>query len=163
MSTKTTEQQLPPPDSLERFLYAQEAIYDDVVAELHSGRKRSHWMWFIFPQIAGLGHSSTSRYYGIKSVEEARAYLHHPVLGKRLLECTQLLYALEGRSASEIFGYPDDVKLRSSMTLFAQVTEAGSIFEQVLEKYFDSESDEATRMIVNMLAKNQQGASRQHD
>lgn len=133
---------------LERFLSAQAAIYLGVLAELRSGRKRTHWMWFIFPQIEGLGHSATAMHYAIKSIDEARAYLNHPVLGPRLRECAEAVLAVEGRTASEIFQYPDDLKLRSSMTLFAAVAEPGSVFVRVLEKYFAGKQDERTLQLL---------------
>src|SRR5712671_4098617 len=109
------------PFDLRRFLSAQEDTYARVVAELRSGQKRSHWMWFIFPQIDGLGHSATTKHFAIKSIQEARQYLTHPVLGTRLVECAEAVLAVEGRSIAEIFGYPDDLKLKSSMTLFESV------------------------------------------
>lgn len=141
------------PFDLNRFKNAQERVYGSVVAELRSGQKSSHWMWFIFPQIAGLGRSSTAQHYAIKSVAEARAYLKDPVLGARLLECTEILEGLAGRSASAIFGYPDDLKLRSSMTLFASVTEdPDSLFDRILEKYFEGEPDERTLALLEDLA-----------
>lgn len=129
------------PFNLQRFVDAQEDVYAEVCAELRRGRKESHWIWFIFPQLRGLGSSSTSNYYGISGAAEAAAYLAHPVLGERLRECTTIVNALEGRSASEIFGW-DDVKFRSSMTLFAAVAE--SVFQQALEKYFAGRGDEVT-------------------
>jgi uncharacterized protein (DUF1810 family) len=131
-------------DDLNRFVHAQEPIFEQVLAELASGQKHTHWMWFIFPQIAGLGQSETSRYYSIKGAEEARQYLRHGVLGARLLECTQAVLAIAGKSAREIFGFPDDLKLRSSMTLFASISVPGSVFEQVLEKYFEGIKDQQT-------------------
>jgi uncharacterized protein (DUF1810 family) len=141
------------PFDLGRFKNAQERIYASVVAELRRGQKSSHWMWFIFPQIVGLGRSSTAQHYAIKSLAEARAYLKDPVLGARLLECTKILEGLAGRSASAIFGYPDDLKLRSSMTLFASVAEdPHSVFDQVLEKYFEGEPDERTLELLENLA-----------
>ena len=136
------------PYDLNRFLSAQETIYESVLEELGNGRKQSHWMWFIFPQIEGLGYSSTSRYYSIKSIEEAREYLHHPILGQRLLECTEKVLAINGKTALEIFGAPDDLKLRSSMTLFACVAGPESVFVRVLEKYFDGKPDQKTQIIV---------------
>ncbi len=132
------------PYNLNRFLTAQEKTYQTVLAELRRGSKRTHWMWFIFPQIAGLGHSPTSEYYSIKSAEEARQYLQHPVLGARLLECARALLDLKGRSASEIFGFPDDLKLKSSMTLFASVADSEPAFEHVLDRYFDGGRDQHT-------------------
>ncbi|HET6420789.1 MAG TPA: DUF1810 domain-containing protein [Geobacteraceae bacterium] len=140
------------PFDLKRFTAAQERIYSTALAELKRGQKQSHWMWFIFPQIEGLGHSSTSRHYAIKSLEEARAYLAHPVLGQRLRECTEAVMAVEGRSAPAIFGYPDDMKLKSSMTLFAFVDEdPNSPFTRVLEKYYRGERDTGTLQILETL------------
>jgi len=139
------------PFQLSRFVEAQDKVYDRVLAELKSGRKRSHWMWFVFPQIEGLGSSSTTRYYSIKSLEEARQYLDHPFLGKRLRECAETILTLEGLSASSIFGYPDDLKLKSSMTLFASVAEGQSVFGRVLEKYYQGNRDERTLAILERL------------
>jgi uncharacterized protein (DUF1810 family) len=137
------------PYNLTRFTSAQERIYDAVLAELRSGQKRSHWIWFIFPQLEGLGHSPTARHYAIKSIGEAREYLEHPLLGARLLECAEAVMAVEGRSVSAIFGYPDDLKLKSSMTLFASVTQnPHSVFLRVLEKYFHGEQDERTLQLL---------------
>ena len=136
---------------LDRFIIAQEGIYADALAELRSGRKRTHWMWFIFPQIDGLAMSATSRHFAIRSLAEARAYLDHPILGPRLIECCKTLLALEGRSAAEIFGYPDDLKLRSSMTLFSIADPAVAVFQSVLDKYFNGIPDERTIDIVNKL------------
>ena len=133
------------PHGLARFVQAQADDYATALAEVTAGRKRSHWMWYVFPQFAGLGFSPTSQRYAIRSEAEARAYLAHPLLGPRLVRCCAALLALDGRSATEVFGSPDDVKLRSSMTLFAAVSPpAGSVFQQVLDKYFDGERDEAT-------------------
>ena len=132
------------PYNLQRFVTAQEPVFADVLAELRAGRKASHWMWFIFPQIEGLGHSSTARHYAIKSLEEAKAYLEHPVLGPRLRECTQLVNEVRSRTASEIFGYPDDLKFRSSMTLFAHATAQNAEFLNALWRYFSGEFDQAT-------------------
>ena len=134
--------------NLRRFLEAQESVYSTVLAELRGGQKRSHWMWYIFPQIAGLGYSSTSQYYAIKSEEEARQYLKHPVLGARLLECAKTVLDVDGRSASEIFGPPDDLKLRSSMTLFAQVSDPDSVFARVIDKYFHGKRDDKTLALL---------------
>jgi uncharacterized protein (DUF1810 family) len=139
------------PFELSRFVEAQDKIYDRVLAELASGRKRSHWMWFVFPQIEGLGFSSTTQYYSIKSPEEARQYLEHPVLGKRLRECCESILALEGLSVSGIFGYPDDLKLKSSMTLFASVGEGQSVFLRVLDKYFQGTRDERTLALLGRM------------
>lgn len=132
------------PFKLSRFTEAQENVYGAALGELRDGRKRTHWMWYIFPQIDGLGHSPTSKYYAIKNIEEARQYLQHPVLGRRLLECAEAVLGVEGRSVSEIFGFPDDMKLKSSMTLFASVSAPDSVFERVLKKYFHGERDTRT-------------------
>lgn len=134
---------------LSRFITAQDSIYDSVLEELRNGRKRTHWMWYIFPQIDGLGHSATSKYYAIKSLEEARQYLNHPVLGKRLLECAEAVFVIEGRSISEIFGYPDNLKLKSSMTLFAYVAAPSSVFVRILDKYFNGERDALTLQLLD--------------
>ncbi len=138
------------PFDLNRFLSAQEGVYGRVLAELRGGLKRTHWMWYIFPQIDGLGHSPTTRHYAIKSLEEARRYLAHPVLGARLVECAESVLAVQGLSASDVFGHPDDMKLQSSMTLFALVAEPGSVFERVLEKYFQGKRDTGTLQILGI-------------
>ncbi|MCW3062620.1 MAG: hypothetical protein JWQ02_4441 [Capsulimonas sp.] len=132
------------PFRLERFTTAQQPVYGTALTELTKGRKRTHWMWYIFPQFEGLGYSATSKHYAIRSLEEAQAYLDHPVLGARLQQCAEAVLAVEERTASEIFGSPDDVKLQSSMTLFAQADRSGSVFTQVLEKYFDGREDSET-------------------
>lgn len=129
---------------LERFVEAQEPVYEQVCAELREGRKRSHWMWFIFPQIRGLGHSPTAQFFAIHSRAEALAYLLHPVLGARLRECVALVNAVKGRGVSEIFGFPDDMKFRSSMTLFAEVAPEEQLFRLALDKLFGGEPDERT-------------------
>jgi uncharacterized protein (DUF1810 family) len=133
---------------LARFVAAQRGSYEHALAEIASGRKRSHWMWYVFPQFAGLGQSATSREYAIASLAEAEAYLRHELLGPRLVACAEAALAVEGRSAREIFGSPDDLKLRSSATLFAQVSRAGSVFHRLLDKYFAGEPDEATLRLV---------------
>jgi uncharacterized protein (DUF1810 family) len=138
------------PFDLDRFVQAQEKVFDQALSELKAGSKRSHWMWFIFPQIDGLGFTTTSRYYAIKSLEEARAYLAHPLLGARLSACSEALLALAGRSAAEVFGYPDDMKLKSSATLFAWVAPAGSPFERLLEKYFSGDRDSKTLRLLGL-------------
>ena len=130
--------------NLERFVSPQHSIYAEVVSELRAGMKTSHWMWFIFPQIRGLGRSPVSIEYAISSREEAAAYLQHPVLGPRLKECTQLVLDVENRSAEEIFGSPDDMKFRSSMTLFAQVSADDDIFNRALRQYFGGVPDQLT-------------------
>ena len=132
------------PFDLNRFLSAQQPVYGSVLAELRAGRKRTHWMWFVFPQLLGLGHSATSMHYAIRSLEEARRYLGHPVLGRRLVECAEAILAVEGRSASDIFGHPDDLKLASSMTLFAEAAGPESVFDLVLRKYFGGRPDART-------------------
>jgi uncharacterized protein (DUF1810 family) len=130
--------------NLERFVSAQDRVYQRVLSELRAGQKMSHWIWFIFPQVRGLGRSPISMAYAISSRDEARAYLQHPLLGPRLKECTQLLLQVEGRSALEIFGEPDDIKFRSSMTLFAQVSPEDEIFQRALQKYFSGVPDRLT-------------------
>ena len=132
------------PFDLQRFVDAQEPIYGTVIEELTAGRKRSHWMWFIFPQLRGLGSSPTAVRFAISSVDEARAYLDHELLGARLRECAGLVARIEGRSAEEIFGWPDDMKLRSSMTLFAHAADDNAVFVAVLEKFYGGEEDPAT-------------------
>lgn len=134
---------------LDRFVTAQAPHYDRVLAELRGGRKRSHWMWFVFPQIAGLGHSAMSVHYAIRGLDEARAYLAHPVLGPRLIECFEAVLVVQDRSAHDIFGSPDDMKLRSCATLFAEVSPAGSVFERVLDRYFDGERDQKTLSLLS--------------
>ena len=127
--------------SLDRFLEAQCHVYDDALVELSGGRKQTHWMWFIFPQLSGLGHSPTARLYAIKNLSEAHAFLNHPILGARLRECSEVLFRIQGRSANDIFGSPDDMKLKSSMTLFASVAGKETLFTAVLAKYFHGEPD----------------------
>lgn len=133
---------------LNRFVQAQEEIYSRALAEINRGRKQSHWMWFVFPQIDGLGYSSTARFYAIKSRDEAQAYLTHPLLGKRLFECSEALLKIKAKSAEEIFGYPDDLKLRSCMTLFASISEAGSVFSRVLDQYYGGQADPQTLALL---------------
>ena len=139
------------PFGLERFIAAQDrgGTYEAAVGELRAGRKRGHWMWFVFPQIAGLGQSPTSRRYAISSLAEARAYLAHPILGPRLIESARIVHKLEGRSASDIFGGIDALKLRSSMTLFARADPEDRAFGEVLEKYFGGVPDEATDRLLD--------------
>ncbi len=135
---------------LQRFVAAQDSggTYESAIAELREGRKRSHWMWFVFPQVAGLGRSPTSRRYSISSLEEARAYLDHPVLGPRLLECARTVAELSGRTAEEVFGGIDAVKLRSSMTLFAQAAPENPLFAVVLDVHFGGSRDPATDRLL---------------
>ena len=134
--------------NLQRFLNAQESTFDVVQAELAAGQKRTHWMWFIFPQIKGLGSSSTAQRFEIANLDEGAAYLEHPILGRRLERCTALVNTVQGRSVPEIFGYPDDLKFHSSMTLFAQVAEEfhfeAPVFREALAKFFTGRSDENT-------------------
>jgi uncharacterized protein (DUF1810 family) len=141
------------PFDLARFTTAQEGVYTRALAEIRAGDKRSHWMWFIFPQIDGLGVSSTAKHYAIKSAEEARQYLSHPVLGPRLLECAEAVLAVEGRSASEIFGSPDDLKLNSCMTLFESVAGRDTVFGRVLDKYYQGERDTKSQEILAAMKK----------
>jgi uncharacterized protein (DUF1810 family) len=135
---------------LSRFVNAQEGDYAQALSEIKGGRKRSHWMWYIFPQFDGLGQSSMSRRYAIKSSAEAQAYLNHPLLGPRLREICEAVVAVQGRTAHDIFGFPDDMKLRSCATLFAQVSPPGSVFEQLLEKYFGGERDDKTVRLLRL-------------
>ena len=139
---------MPTAPTLQRFLDAQATAYPTALAELKTGRKRSHWMWYIFPQIQGLGVSSTARHYAIRDAAEAAAYLAHPVLGARLVEIAQALLTLPGGNATRVMGTPDDLKLRSSMTLFAAVPGADPVFQAVLDKYFGGAPDERTRQLL---------------
>ena len=136
------------PFNLDRFVRAQERVYAQALAEIRDGRKRTHWMWFVFPQIDGLGSSPMAREYAIRDLAEARAYLRHEVLGPRLVECGEAACALEGKSAREIFGTPDDLKLRSSATLFAAVSPSGSIFHRLLDRFFDGQRDLRTLALI---------------
>jgi uncharacterized protein (DUF1810 family) len=132
------------PYNLRRFVEAQNAVFEQVCSELREGRKRGHWMWFVFPQIDGLGHSSLASRFAVSSREEAEVYLKHPILGPRLRECSRLVTLVEGRSINQIFDYPDDLKFRSSMTLFAHATDENQIFKDALQKYFKGEFDRST-------------------
>jgi uncharacterized protein (DUF1810 family) len=136
------------PIDLSRFHSAQEEIYETALAELKSGEKRTHWMWFVFPQIAGLGSSPTAKFYAVKSLAEAKAYLADPVLGARLAECCEALLAVTGKSATRILGQPDDLKLKSSMTLFAAAKGEAGVFDRVLNAYFAGNADEKTLQIL---------------
>ena len=140
---------MPGPFDLDRFVQAQESVLAQVRLELGEGRKRTHWMWFVFPQLRGLGHSPTARHYGLGSLAEAHAYLAHPVLGPRLAECTELVNKVDGRSAHQIFGSPDDLKFRSSMTLFACAQPGASVFRAALDKYFSGASDPLTTEMLS--------------
>jgi uncharacterized protein (DUF1810 family) len=133
---------------LQRFVEAQRPVYETVLSELRTGRKRSHWMWFIFPQISGLGHSATAQTFAVSSLAEAAAYLAHPTLGSRLRECSVLVASIEGRSVDEIFDYPDDLKFHSSMTLFAQAAPQEPIFAACLQKYFGGQPDPRTMALL---------------
>lgn len=133
---------------LGRFLQAQESVFETALAELRAGHKRSHWMWFVFPQLAGLGHSPTAQFYALHDSTEARDYLAHPVLGPRLVQCCAAMLANTGHTAHEILGSPDDLKLRSCATLFAAVAPAGSVFERVLQAYYDGEPDPRTLALL---------------
>jgi uncharacterized protein (DUF1810 family) len=137
------------PFDLQRFVDAQEPVFEQVLAELRAGRKQSHWMWFIFPQLMGLGHSAMAIRYAISSREEAEAYVQHPILGPRLRDCTRLVNLVEGRSIGQIFSSPDDLKFRSCMTLFAQATSDNEVFEDAVKKYFGGECDSRTLQKLN--------------
>jgi uncharacterized protein (DUF1810 family) len=132
------------PHDLQRFIDIQNPVFEQVCSELRQGRKRSHWMWFIFPQLRGLGASWMANKFGISSRDEAEAYLHHSILGPRLRECARLVNLAEGSSIEEIFGYPDNLKFHSSMTLFAQITPENDIFAAALQKYFGGQPDKLT-------------------
>lgn len=137
-----------PPFDLERFVQAQDGVWSNVLAELRQGRKTSHWMWFVFPQLAQLGRSETARFYGLASLAEARAYMAHPVLGRRLLECVHVLLGLQDRSAHQVFGSPDDLKLCSCLTLFAQAAPEEAAFAQALAQYHEGRPDPLTLEIL---------------
>jgi uncharacterized protein (DUF1810 family) len=138
----------PDPFDLDRFVSAQEDDHATALAELRAGRKRSHWMWYVFPQMRGLGFSPFAHRYGITGLPEARAYLEHPILGPRLLECAEAVLAIEGSTAHEIFGSPDDMKFHSSATLFAHASSKDSVFHQLLTKYFNCVEDSATLQLL---------------
>ncbi|MFD1143564.1 DUF1810 domain-containing protein [Larkinella insperata] len=135
--------------NLKRFLDAQQTDYRRALAEIKTGRKQSHWMWYIFPQISGLGLSGTARFYAIQDLNEARAYLEHPVLGSRLIEIANALLEIEGKTAYQIMGTPDDLKLRSSMTLFSLLEQTDPVFQAVLDKFFDGLPDQRTVELVS--------------
>ena len=145
------------PHDLDRFVQGQRDDYDRALAEIRRGRKESHWMWYIFPQFQGLGSSATSRRYAIKSRAEAEAYLRHPVLGQRLLTCAEAALGVEGRSALDIFGSPDDCKLHSCATLFAAVSPEGSVFHRLLERYFAGQPDAATLRLLESTPPSNRG------
>lgn len=148
MSTASDGPRTGDPYQLERFVAAQQDDFERALAELQGGKKRTHWMWYIFPQFDGLAFSATSKYYAIKSIDEARAYLEHPILGPRLRQCAEAALGVEGRSALEIFGSPDDMKLKSCATLFACVSPPGSVFERLLAKYYDGQRDGKTLRLL---------------
>ncbi len=135
--------------NLDRFVEAQNGAYEEALSELRAGQKRSHWMWFIFPQVAGLGSSVMAERYAIRSVEEAAAYLADPVLGSRLLRCVDAVLAIDGRSAHQVFGSPDDLKLRSCMTLFAAISDHGSPFHKVVDRLYKGEFDDRTVQLLD--------------
>jgi uncharacterized protein (DUF1810 family) len=137
------------PFELDRFVQAQSPVMSDVLWELCDGRKRTHWMWFVFPQLRALGQSATAKHYGIASLDEARAYMAHPILGPRLIDCARLVLAVQGRTAHDVFGSIDALKLRSSMTLFAAAAPDAAVFRDVIRKYYDGQPDERT---VELLA-----------
>lgn len=137
------------PFDLQRFVDAQSSVYDTVLAELGAGRKRSHWIWFVFPQLTGLGRSPIADRFAISSLGEAQAYVRHPVLGPRLRECTRLLQTIDGKSVDEILGWPDNLKVRSSMTLFSRATADNHEFVAVLDKYYGGEDDPATVALLS--------------
>lgn len=138
------------PYNLQRFVDAQDPVYADVVNELTDGRKRTHWMWFVFPQLTGLGSSPTAQLFSISALKEAQAYLRHPVLGERLREATSLANRVNGRSVEDIFGYPDYLKFRSSMTLFARATDENDPFDEALRKYFGGKPDPDTLRLLGI-------------
>lgn len=140
------------PYNLNRFLRAQKNDYERAMAEIRTGKKRSHWMWYIFPQFEGLGFSPTSQFYAIKSLAEAEAYLHHPVLGSRLIKCAEAALSVENRSVREIFGSPDDLKLNSCATLFERVSPTGSVFEKLLDEFFQGDRDRKTLDLLNLTS-----------
>jgi uncharacterized protein (DUF1810 family) len=145
------------PHGLDRFLRAQASDYPRALGEIRAGRKRSHWMWYVFPQLAGLGSSPTSQRFAIRDLDEARAYLEHPLLGSRLRECAEAALGVQGRSATEIFGSPDDLKLRSCATLFACVSPAGSVFHRVLTTYYSGRPDGRTLDLLGLASDTEPG------
>jgi uncharacterized protein (DUF1810 family) len=140
------------PLNLERFIEAQRHTYDTALREIREGRKRTHWMWYVFPQFAGLGMSRASQEYSVKSLHEAEAYLAHPLLGPRLVECAEAVLQVEGRSATDIFGSPDDMKLRSCATLFGIITPSASVFHRLIDKYYQGRPDDQTLRLVRGTA-----------
>lgn len=138
------------PHDLNRFVLAQENDFERALSEIAGGKKRTHWMWYILPQFDGLAFSATSKHYAIKNIEEAKAYLRHPILGPRLLQCCEAVLRVKGKSAAEIFGSPDDIKLKSCATLFASVSQAGSVFERLLDQYYQGERDAKTLKLLGI-------------
>ena len=136
------------PFNLGRFVQAQSGDYGKALSEITSGRKQSHWMWYVFPQFDGLGFSQTSRMYSIKSIAEAEAYLAHPILGRRLVECAEAALGVGGRSVEDVFGSPDDMKLRSCATLFASISPEGSVFHRIIDRFFGGEHDARTLRLL---------------
>jgi uncharacterized protein (DUF1810 family) len=151
MATASATHSTNDPFDLSRFLNAHEANYKHALSEIRGGQKRTHWMWYIFPQMDGLAFSSMSLHYSIKSIEEAQAYLNHPVLGSRLVECAEAVVEVEGLSIAQILGAPDDLKLRSCATLFASVSPSGSVFDRILEKYYHGVRDDKTLHLLENL------------
>ena len=139
------------PHNLERFIQAQQQVYVTVLSELNRGHKSTHWMWFIFPQIKGLGSSALTNFYAIKSLDEASCYLNHPLLGARLLECSEIILGFKDRSIGDIFAYPDDLKLLSCMTLFSKVAESRSVFDALIEQCFAGQPDARTLELIDVL------------
>jgi uncharacterized protein (DUF1810 family) len=158
MSNSTNAPSAEDPYQLIRFVRAQQDDFKQALAEIQRGKKRTHWMWYIFPQFDGLASSATSKHYAIKSIEEAKAYLDHPILGPRLREYAEAVLHVEGRSATEIFGSPDDLKLKSCATLFATVSPAGSVFDRLLEKYYGGERDQKTLRLLGIQPSPGQGS-----
>ena len=141
-------------DGIERFVEAQQNVYNQALNEINNGKKQSHWMWFVFPQIRGLGFTDFNVYYGIKDLKEAQQYLSDPILGERLIEISQAVLSQEGKTALEIFGNPDQRKLKSSMTLFSQIQNTSPVFQKVLEKYYQGSLDEKTMAILQSQKSN---------
>jgi uncharacterized protein (DUF1810 family) len=140
---------MPTENNLKRFLDAQETSFQNALSEIKNGRKQSHWMWYIFPQIEGLGFSELSMFYAIGDIDEANQYLEHPVLGSRLIEISKALLTIEGKSANQIFGSPDDTKLKSCMTLFSSLKNTDPVFHSVLDKFFNGDKDQKTLQIIS--------------
>ncbi|GAB2533183.1 DUF1810 domain-containing protein [Spirosoma aerophilum] len=142
---------MPTENTLKRFLDAQEANYTDALAEIKRGKKQTHWMWYVFPQITGLGFSETAKYYSIHDLAEANAYFAHPLLGKRLIDISEAMLAIDGKTANQVLGSPDDMKLQSCMTLFGSLPNTDPVFQAVLEKFYNGKKDQKTIEILNRL------------